>query len=313
MFNYVIRRLLYSVPILLGVIALTFLLFNVLQTPEAAAAMAIGSKAPQQAREAWIKSRGLDRPKTEQFVKHVKNLATFQFGTSWKTGRELNEVFRQGAGPSLLITLPGFLAGLLGGVGLALYQVYVRKSLLDRSITLFAVALMSVPTVVYIFFLQAVGALMLNYFPASGFDWRGWETAKFVALPIIVMAIVNLGSDVRLYRTIFMEEINQDYVRTALAKGLSSGVVLGKHVLKNGLIALITLTVATLPRLIMGSLLIENFFGIPGLGNLLVMAIGTSDQPVVLACTYLGSLLYIGGLILTDVCYALADPRIRLS
>ena len=142
MFNYVIRRLLYSVPILLGVIALTFLLFNVLQTPEAAAAMAIGSKAPQQAREAWIKSRGLDRPKTEQFVKHVKNLATFQFGTSWKTGRELNEVFRQGAGPSLLITLPGFLAGLLGGVGLALYQVYVRKSLLDRSITLFAVALM---------------------------------------------------------------------------------------------------------------------------------------------------------------------------
>lgn len=313
MFNYVLRRLLYAVPILLGVVALTFLLFNVIQTPEAAATLVLGPKATPQARAAWIKNRGLDLPKTEQFVNHVKHLATFDFGTSWKTGRELNEVFRQGAGPSLLITLPGFLAGLIGGVGLALFQVFVRKSLLDRSITLFAVALMSVPAVVYIIFLQAVGALTLNYFPASGFDWRGWETAKFVALPIIVMALVNLGSDVRLYRTIFMEEISQDYVRTAMAKGLSSGRVLGKHVFKNGLIALITLTVATLPRLIMGSLLIENFFGIPGLGNLLVLAIGTGDQPVVMASTYLGSLLYIGGLILTDVCYALADPRIRLS
>jgi peptide/nickel transport system permease protein len=313
MFSYILRRLLYAVPIVLGVIAITFLLFNVLQTPQAAAALVLGPKASEQARNDWIKNRGLDKPKSEQFVKHVKNMATFEFGTSWKSGRELNEVFRQGAGPSLLITLPGFLAGLLGGVGLALYQVFVRNSLLDRSITFFAVALMSVPTVVYIIFLQAVGALMLNYFPASGFDWRGLETLKFVALPIITMAIVNLGSDVRLYRTIFMEEINQDYVRTALAKGLSSGQVLGIHVLKNGLISLITLTVATLPRLIMGSLLIENFFGIPGLGNVLVLAIGTGDQPVVMASVYLGSLLYIGGLILTDICYALADPRIRLS
>ena len=244
---------------------------------------------------------------------HPLYLLTFQFGTSWKTGRELNQVFITGAGPSLLITLPGFLAGLIAGVGLALYQVFVRNSLLDRSITLFAVALMSVPTVVYIIFLQAIGALMLNYCPASGFDWRGVATMKFVALPIIIMAMINLGSDVRLYRTIFMEEINQDYVRTALAKGLSSGRVLGVHVFKNGLIALITLTVAHLPTLIMGSLLIENFFGIPGLGNVLVMAIGTGDQPVVMASVYLGSLLYIGSLILTDICYALADPRIRLS
>ncbi len=313
MLNYIIRRCLYAVPILLGVIALTFLLFNVVQTPQATATLVLGPKATERARADWIHNQGLDRPKPEQFVRHVKNLLTFQFGTSWKTGRELGEVFLTGVGPSLLITVPGFLAGLLGGVGLALYQVLVRNSLLDRSITLFAVALMSIPTVVYIIFLQAVAALMLNYFPASGFDWRGIETMKFVALPIIIMAIINLGSDVRLYRTIFMEEINQDYVRTALAKGLSSGRVLGVHVLKNGLIALITLTVAHLPALIMGSLLIENFFGIPGLGNVLVLAIGTGDQPVVMASVYLGSLLYIVSLILTDICYALADPRIRLN
>ncbi len=313
MLSYIIRRLLYAFPIVLGVIGITFLLFNVLQTPQAAAALVLGPKASEQARNDWIKNRGLDRPLPEQFIRHVTKLVTFEFGTSWKTGRDLKEVFLTGVGPSLMITIPGFIAGLVGGIGLALYQVFVRNSLLDRSITLFAVALMSVPTVVYIIFLQAVGALMLNYFPASGFDWRGLGTLKFVALPIIIMAVVNLGSDVRIYRTIFMEEINQDYVRTAMAKGLSSGRVLGTHVFKNGLIALITLTVASLPALITGSLLIENFFGIPGLGNVLVLAIGTGDQPVVMASVFLGSLLYIASLILTDICYALADPRIRLS
>jgi peptide/nickel transport system permease protein len=313
MFNYVIRRLLYAVPILAGVIVITFLLFNVLQTPDAAATLVLGPKATQAARAEWIKNRGLDLPLPVQLKNHVIKLVTFQFGTSWKTGRDLGEVFAQGAGPSLLITVPGFLAGLIGGVGLALYQVFVRNSPLDKSLTLLAVGLMSIPTVVYIIFLQAVGALMLNYFPASGFDWRGLGTIKFVALPIIIMAIINLGYDMRLYRAIFMEEIGQDYVRTAFAKGASSGRVLGVHVFKNGLIALITLTVAHLPKLIMGSLLIENFFGIPGLGNVLVMAIQTGDQPVVMASVFLGSLLYIASLILTDVCYALADPRIRLS
>jgi peptide/nickel transport system permease protein len=313
MLNYIIRRLLYVVPIVLGVIAITFVLFNVIQTPESRAALTLGPKASFQARQDWIKARGLDKPLPQQFVKHVRNLLTFQLGNSDKNGREVKDIFVTGVGPSLMITIPGFLAGLIGGIGLALYQVFVRNSLLDRSITFLAVGLMSIPTVVYIIFLQAVGALMLSYFPASGFDWRGLDTLKFVALPIIIMAIVNLGSDVRLYRTIFMEEINQDYVRTAQAKGLSSGRVLGVHVFKNGLIALITLTVASLPALITGSLLIENFFGIPGLGNVLVLAIGTGDQPVVMASVYLGSLLYIGSLIVTDILYALADPRIRLS
>lgn len=313
MLNYVIRRLLYAMPILLGVILLTFILFNVVQTPRAAAVLNLGPKAKDAAIQQWIKDRGLDQPLPVQFVRHVKKLLTFDLGTSWKTGRDLSDTFVKGAGPSLLITVPGFLAGLIGSVGLALYQVFVRNSMLDRGLTLFAVALMSVPTVVYIIFLQAVGALMLNYFPASGFDWRGLGTLKFVALPIIVMVIINLGYDARLYRAIFMEEIGQEYVRTAQAKGVSSGRVLGVHVFKNGLIALITLTVAHLPALITGSLLIENFFGIPGLGNVLVLAIQTADQPVVMASVYLGALLYLASLILTDVAYALADPRIRLS
>jgi peptide/nickel transport system permease protein len=313
MTSYLIRRLLYAVPIVFGVIFLTFLLFNVVQTPRATAIMVLGPKATEKALADWIHNRGLDKSRPAQFADHVKKLVTFDLGTSWKTGRDLRDVFLTGAGPSLAITVPGFIAGLIGAVGLALYQVFVRNSMLDRSMTLMAVALMSIPTVVYIIFLQAVVALKFNYFPASGFDWRGFETLKFVALPIIIMMIVNLGYDARMYRAIFMEEIGQEYVRTALAKGSSHARVLGVHVLKNGMIALITLTVAHLPALIMGSLLIENFFGIPGLGNLLVMAIQTGDQPVVMVSVYLGSLLYILSLILTDIAYAVADPRIRLS
>lgn len=313
MINYIIRRLLYAVPIVLGVIFLTFLLFNVVQTPRATAKMVLGPQASEAAVAEWIRNRGLDKPLPVQLANHFKKLLTFELGTSYKTGRDLGEVFRTGVGPSLAITVPGFLVGLISAVGLALYQVFVRNSMADRGMTLLAVALMSIPAVVYIIFLQALMALKFNYFPASGFDWRGFGTIKFVALPIIIMVIVNLGYDARLYRAIFMEEIGQEYVRTALAKGSSHGRTLGIHVLKNGMIALITLTVAHLPALIMGSLLVENFFGIPGLGNLLVGAIQTGDQPVIMASVYLGSLLYIFSLILTDIAYAVADPRIRLS
>jgi peptide/nickel transport system permease protein len=313
MISYIIRRLLYAVPIIFGVILLTFILFNVVQTPRATAKIVLGPKASEKAVGDWIHSHGLDKPLPAQFGDHVRKLLTLDLGTSWKSGRDLREVFLKGVGPSLAITIPGFIAGLISAVGLALYQVFVRNSGLDRSMTLMAVALMSIPTVVYIIALQALAALKFNYFPASGFDWRGLATLKFVALPIIIMMVVNLGYDARLYRAIFIEEIGQDYVRTALAKGASHARTLGVHVLKNGMIALITLTVAHLPSLIMGSLLIENFFGIPGLGNLLVMAIQTGDQPVIMASVFLGSLLYILSLILTDIAYAVADPRIRLS
>jgi peptide/nickel transport system permease protein len=313
MLNYIIRRLLYAVPIVFGVIVLTFVLFRMVQTPETIATIKLGPKASRQAKEEFIKQEWLDRPMVVQLGRHIQRLATFDFGTSWKTGRDLGETFVSGVGPSLLITVPGFLAGLLGGVGLALYQVLIRNSSLDRSLTLCAVACMSIPTVVYIIFLQALGALKLNYFPAAGFNYEGLGTLRFIALPILVMVIVNVGYDMRLYRAIFIEEIGQDYVRTAQAKGAGQGRILGVHVLKNGMIALITLTVSQLPKLIMGSLLIENFFSIPGLGNVLVLAIQTGDLPVVMASVYLGSLLYIGSLILTDVAYAIADPRIRLS
>ncbi|HEY2342103.1 MAG TPA: ABC transporter permease, partial [Chthoniobacteraceae bacterium] len=160
---------------------------------------------------------------------------------------------------------------------------------------------------------QAVVALGLNYFPASGFDTHGWNAFRFLLLPVSLVVIMHLGYDVRMYRAIFLEEIAQDYIRTARAKGMTNRRLLLVHVLKNGMIALITLVVANLPVLILGALLVENFFGIPGLGNTLVDAIQTQDLAVVNGITFLTAILYIIGLTITDICYALADPRIRLS
>ena len=313
MFSYLVRRILYAVPILLGVIFITFFLDNVMTSPDDKASRVLGPKVMGKARAEWIHNRGLDLPMRTQFARHLGNLARLEFGTSWQTGRDLRDVFLTGAKPSLLITVPGFFAAFAASVALALFQVFVRNSPLDRSLTLLSVALMSLPTMVYVIFGQAGLALGLSYFPAYGFSYGTFGTVRFLLLPVTIFILINLGYDARLYRAIFLEEIGQDYIRTAHAKGLSNTRVLSVHVFKNGLIAIITLVVAQLPKLVLGSLLIESLFGIPGLGSVLVQAIQAGDQPVIMASVFLGSILYITGLIATDICYALADPRIRLS
>jgi peptide/nickel transport system permease protein len=312
MATYLVRRLLYAIPILLGVILITFLLFYVVQSPQERAVNALGPKTPESVRNQWIENRGYNRPLYQQFATHVVRMATFDFEPSNITKRSMGETFMAGVGPSLCVTLPGFVVGVVAALALALYQVFVRNSRADRTITFFCVLMMSVPTMVYIIFGQAVIAQNLNWFPVSGFEWGG-GMLRFLILPIAIMAIVNLGYDGRMFRAVFLEEIAQDYVRTAHAKGVPATKVLSRHVLKNGLIALITLLVGQLPKLILGSLLIESFFGIPGLGNVMVQAIHTGDDPVVLATAYLGALMYLAALILTDILYAAADPRIRLS
>ena len=324
MFSYLLRRLLYAVPIVFGVMLLTFVLFFVLQSPETMARNVLGKRATPASMANWLHERGYDKPRfintqpgaklhDSIFVHELAKLATFDLGVSDVTKESLGEKFRAGAIPSLLLTVPAMLVALCMSVGLALYQVFVRHSILDTAGSLLCVALMSVPPMAYIIAGQAVLALELNYFPAFGFEINGWGTLRFLLLPVSLMVIMHLGSDVRLYRAIFLEEIAQDYVRTARAKGVPNARLLLTHVLKNGMIALITLVVAHLPLLVMGSLLIENFFGVPGLGNLLVVALQTSDFATVRASVFLGSLLYIAGLTLTDICYAIADPRIRLS
>ncbi|MEI9898494.1 MAG: ABC transporter permease [Chthoniobacter sp.] len=324
MFSYILRRLLYAIPILCGVMLITFLLFFIVQPPLARARSILGEKARPKQIQDWLHDHGYDKPTfvntqpghplyDSLFVNQMKRLITFDFGVSDKTSLPIAKTFAQGVVPSLCLTLPAFVAGFIMSVALSLYQVFVRYSALDRFGIFLCVASMSLPPMVYMFLGQSFLAIQLNYFPAYGFDLRGWQTWKFLLLPVTLMIIMNLGYDVRLYRTIFLEEITQDYVRTALAKGVPQSRLLFSHVLKNGMISLITLVVAHLPFLIMGSLLVENFFGIPGLGNALFHAIQTGDAAIVNVLTYLGALFYLAGLILTDICYAFADPRIRLS
>ncbi len=335
MLSYLLRRILYAPLIIVGVMLVTFVMYFVTQKPEIMARNVLGKRATPQTTYDWLHTRGYDKPlffnvgqKREApdghpyastgffdtiFFNQMKRYATFDLGVSDVTGRELKQVFKEGAIPSLLLTLPAYIVGFFIATGFALFLVFVRKSALDTSGVIVCVALMSVPPMVYIIFGQAVVALGLNYFPAFGYDPHGLGVIRFLALPVSLIIVMSLGHDVRLYRAIFLEEIAQDYVRTAQAKGVSGNRLLFVHVLKNGMIALITLVVAHLPLLILGSLLVENFFGIPGLGNLLISSIGNSDLAVIRSTTFLTSILYIIGLTLTDVCYALVDPRIRLS
>jgi peptide/nickel transport system permease protein len=324
MVAYLIRRLFFFVPIVFGVMLLTFVLFFVVQSPDAMARRVLGPKATPKAVENWLHNRGYDKPllvnrtglgpwHDSLFLNQMGRLARFDLGKSDVTNRPLAEDFREGALPSLLLTVPAFFVGLALSVVVALYLVFIRNGVVDLAASLACVALMSVPVMVYIIAGQFMVAQVLNYFPAFGFQVEGFSTAKFLLLPVALMVVSGLGADVRLFRAMFIEEMGQDYIRTARAKGVSSALVLLRHVFKNGLINLITLVVASLPFLIMGSVVLENFFGIPGLGNKLFSAIQAPDFAVVQASVFLGSLLYLGGLLLTDICYAWADPRIRLQ
>ena len=324
MLSYLVRRLLYVPLILLGVMLLTFVLSFVVQSPEERARAVLDKKATPEAIRNYLHTRGYDKPLLVNhdpgaswhdsiFFNEMTNLARLRLGKSDITGEPLADKFLAGAGPSLAITLPAALLGLFLAVSLALYLVLVRYSALDRAGTVGCVVLMSIVPMLYIFGGQKLLATGLNWFPVSGYDLTQWSGLRFLVLPVAVFCIVNLGDETRLYRTVFLEEIAQDYVRTARAKGVDNLRLLFTHVLKNGLISLITLVVAHLPLLVLGSLLIENYFSIPGLGNLLASALQSGDFAVVRASVFLGAVLYQAGLIATDICYALADPRIRLG
>jgi len=324
MFRYLIRRLLYVIPIVFGVMVITFALFNLLQKPDVMARQILGPKASPQAVENWIKQRGYDKPVflnfnkgasvfDSQFANCVVSLATFNLGVSDVSGQPVIERFKQGAIPSLTITVPAFFFSLAFAIAMSLFFVYVRETKIDFAGTIFAVALMSIPVMVYVIFCQWLLAVVLKYFPAFGFSLNVPGMVRFIALPVMILVLNELGGDLRLYRAIFLEEIRNDYVRTAYAKGVSAGNVLMHHVLKNGMINIITLTVASLPMLILGSLVLEDFFGIPGLGSMALDAIHSGDFAVIRATTYVGALLYLAGLLLTDLCYAWVDPRIKLK
>ncbi len=325
MLNYMIRRVLYALPILIGVNLITFTLFFVVNTPNDMARIHLGVKrVTPEAIAKWKQERGYDKPllfnsdsrgagkltETVFFEKSVK-LFAFQFGRA-DDGRDIAYEIKARMGPSLAIALPVFLLGLLFYISIALMMAFFRTTYLDVWGVMVCVALMSVSSLFYIIGGQYLLSKLWNLVPISGFG-EGLTAVKFLILPVVVGVVSGAGASARWYRTIFLEEIGKDYVRTARAKGLSEVRVLFKHVLQNALIPILTGAVVAIPLLFMGSLITESFFGIPGLGSYTIDAINSQDFAVVRAMVFLGSVLYIVGLILTDMAYTLVDPRIRLE
>ena len=326
MLRYLLRRVLYAVPILIGVNLITFALFFMVNSPDDMARMQLGVKrVTPEAIEQWKAARGYDKPlfvnTTAAGVQQVTDTIFFEksvslfagdFGRS-EDGREIGREIRQRMGPSLAIALPTFIVGLGVTVSLALLLVLFRGTWLDRTGVVICVTLMSISSLFFIIGGQFLFARVLKVVPISGYDGNPLVAWHFLLLPVAVGIIAGLGGATRWYRTLFLEEIGRDYVRTARAKGLSETRILFGHVLRNGLIPILTGVVVVIPSLFLGSLLIESFFGIPGLGSYTIDAIAAQDFAVVRAMVFLGSVLYLVGLILTDISYTLVDPRIRLN
>jgi peptide/nickel transport system permease protein len=323
MIAYLIRRILYAIPILIGVNLLTFALFFVVNTPDDMARMQLGMKrVTPDAIDKWKQQHGYDKPLLINDAAHGANRITdtifwrksasmflLDFGYS-DDGRNISREISERMGPSLAIALPTFLIGLVCYVSFALLMTLFRATALDMAGVALCVVLMSISGLFYIIGGQFLISKIWHLVPISGYGEGGF---RFVVLPIAIGIVSGIGSSSRWYRTIFLEEIGRDYVRTARAKGLSEFRVLFTHVLKNAMIPILTGVVVVIPLLFMGSLLTESFFGIPGLGSYTIDAINAQDFSVVRAMVFLGSLLYITGLILTDVSYTMVDPRVRLS
>jgi len=324
MLSYIIRRTLYAIPILIGVNLVTFMLFFVVNTPDDMAKMHLGMKrVTPEAIEQWKVERGYDRPlviNSEEkgtakftetiFFQNTVKLFAFDFGQS-DEGRDISFDISERMWPSLMLALPALIIGLLVNISFALLVAFFRASYIDVWGVILCVVLMSVSGMFYIIGGQFLLGKMLHLVPISGFDLN--NAFKFLVIPVIIGVISGIGSGTRWYRTIFLEEMERDYVRTARAKGIPETLVLFKHVLKNGMIPILTGVVVVLPLLFMGSLITESFFGIPGLGSYTIDAIGSQDFAIVRSMVFLGSVLYILGLILTDISYTLVDPRIRLQ
>ena len=325
MLAYILRRLIYAIPILIGVNLITFALFFVVNTPDDMARMQLGVKrVTPDAIEKWKSERGYDKPlflNTEAsgvatltetiFFSKSARLFAGDFGRA-EDGRDIAREITTRMGPSLAIALPTFILGLFVTVSLALLLTLFRATALDFWAVVLCVVLMSISGLFYIIGGQYLISKLWRLVPISGYG-SGIEAWKFLVLPVLIGIVAGIGGGARWYRTIFLEEIGKDYVRTARAKGLSEVAVLFRHVLRNALIPILTGVVVVIPTLFLGSLLTESFFGIPGLGSYTIDAIQAQDFAVVRAMVFIGSVLYIVGLMLTDLSYTLVDPRIRFD
>jgi peptide/nickel transport system permease protein len=328
MLGYLVRRVVYGALTVLGVIGILFVLFFALASPDDIARKIVGERAAPEAYERWKETHGYNRPRllnpahppldsrryTDTLLfHHYRSLLTFDFGRSDADDTPIVDGIRAGAGPSLTLTVPLFLLELVLGIGLALAVAFFRETYIDRMAAFLCVLAMSVGTLVYIVGGQYVLGKLLRWFPISGFDFDPAVIWRFVALPIAVGLAAAIGSEVRFYRTVFVEEVHRDYVRTARAKGCGEARLMLGHVLGNALLPILSQVVTSVPFLFLGGLLLENFFGIPGLGALTVDEIAGNDFATLRTLVFIGALLLIAAQVVLDVAYTLADPRVRLA
>jgi len=337
---YLLRRLLYAIPILIGVNLITFALFFFVNSPDDMARMQLGQKrVTPEAIQRWKQERGYDKPmlfnagaqcqrplfgwsalpklcqeKLTDTIFFEKSASMFwlDFGRAEIDGRSIAREIKLRMGPSLAVTVPSFLIGLSACLTFALILAFFRGTYVDFVGVVLCVTAMSISGLFYIIGGQWLISKLWHLVPISGFGY-GFDAWRFVVLPVAISVLYGAGGSIRLYRTLFLEEIGKDYIRTARAKGLPETRVLFRHVLHNGLIPVLTGVVVAIPTLFIGSLVLESFFGIPGLGSYTIDAIRSQDFAVVRAMVFLGAVLYIVGLMLTDISYTLADPRVRLQ
>jgi peptide/nickel transport system permease protein len=317
---FIIRRLLYGVAVVLGVLFLLFLLFFTVTSPDDIARKALGDKAPPQVIEQWKANHGYDRAlwpwedwEENLLFDHYRRMLTFDFGLSDADDSPIIDRIKAGMGPSLSLTVPLLVLGLLAAIPLSLLVAFFRETYIDRMGVFLCVLAMSISALLYIIGAQFLIGKMLRWFPISGFDTNLILLPRFLALPILVGLMSGIGGDVRFYRTVFLEESNRDFVRTARAKGASEARILSHHILRNSMIPIMTQVVLAIPFLFMGALLTEAFFGIPGLGSITVDAINANDFSTLRTMVYIGSLLFILGQVATDLSYGLVDPRVSIE
>ena len=310
-YNYIIRRLLYVIPILLGVCLLIFFMFNIIAGDPTVILLGKHATAKQMAE--LRHELGLDKHWIMQYIDIVKSSFSLDFGRAWSSRQQIMPLIKSATTVSLTLVLPAIILTNILSISIALVAAFFRGKFIDRSLVVVSIIMMSISGLAYILFGQWFFAYKLSWFEIAGYDHGFPNCLPYIILPSFILVLLSFGSDVRFYRTVILDEMYQDYVRTARAKGLPEWAVLFKHVLKNSMIPIITNLITQLPSWLLGTLLVESFFGIPGLGGITINAINNADFPVVKAITILSAMFYIILNIITDILYTLVDPRIKLS
>ena len=312
MLAYTLRRLWQFIPTLGGVVLLVFFVFNFVGGDPA---YLLAGKIPNPETIANIRKQlGVDEPYVVQLWIFVKQILTVDFGASWSTNERVSTIFATRLGPSLTVLVPLLMISTLLSMAAAMLVAYVRGSLTDRAVMVACTVAQSVSILVYILVFQYLFAYQLGWFPVQGWGVAFMDNLlRYAVLAIIVGVAVSLAPDIRLYRTFFLDEINQDYVRTARAKGMSETRVMWVHVLRNAAIPIVTNVLLQLPGLLAGAFLIERFFGIPGIGREVILAVERSDFPIIKAVTVYVALATMVVNLLADLLYKAIDPRVQLK